>query len=137
MSNYSLNWFRLNTKIKSIQMLYRTQRHKFYPIFNKKFDHLETLLKICRPKKGLSAGSPCWPLVSSPQSKCPKRTFMLAQKYHVSISYMLSKPLKCFMESDTNINFKGQTRIRPPAKCWVECSFLPHKYHDSNFYQRF
>ena len=30
----------------------------FYPIFNKKFDHLETLLTIHRPKKVLSAGSP-------------------------------------------------------------------------------
>ena len=69
----------------------------FYPIFNKRFDHLETLLTICRPKKVLSAGSLCGPLVPSPQSKCPKRTFMLPQKYHVSVSNMLSKPLKCFM----------------------------------------
>ena len=29
----------------------------FYPIFNKSFDHLETLLTIRRPKKGLPAGS--------------------------------------------------------------------------------
>ena len=44
----------------------------FYPIFNKKFDHLETLLTIHRPKKVLSAGSLCGPLVPSPQCKCPK-----------------------------------------------------------------
>ena len=72
----------------------------FYPIFNKKFDYLETLLTIHRPKKVLSAGSLCGPLVPSPQSKCPKRTFMLPQKYHVSVSNMLSKPLKCFMENE-------------------------------------
>ena len=71
-----------------------------YPIFNKRFDHLETLLTIHRPKKVLSAGSLCGPLVPSPQSKCPKRTFMLPQKYHVSVSNMLSKPLKCFMENE-------------------------------------
>ena len=62
----------------------------FYPIFNKKFDHLETLLTIHRPKKVLSAGSLCRPLVPSPQSKCPKRTFILPQKYHASVSNMLS-----------------------------------------------
>ena len=43
----------------------------FYPIFNKMFDHLETMLTICRPKTVLPAGSLCGPLVPSPQSKCP------------------------------------------------------------------
>ena len=62
----------------------------FYPIFNKRFDHLETLLAIHRPKKVLSAGSLCGRLVPSPQSICPKRTFMLPQKYHASVSNMLS-----------------------------------------------
>ena len=72
----------------------------FYPIFNKRFDDLETLLAICRPKKVLSAGSLCGPLEPSPQSKCPERTFMLPQNYHVSVSNMLSKPLKCFVENE-------------------------------------
>ena len=62
----------------------------FYPIYNKRFDHLETLLTIHRPKKVLSAGSLCGPLVPSPQSKCPKRTFILPQRYHASDSNMLS-----------------------------------------------
>ena len=69
----------------------------FQPIFNKKLDHLEILLTICRPKKVLSAGSLCWPLVSSPQSKRPKRTSMLPQNHHASVSNMLWKPLKYFM----------------------------------------
>ena len=47
----------------------------FYTIFNKKFDHLEILLTIHRPKKVLSAGSLCGSLVPSPQSKCTKMTF--------------------------------------------------------------
>ena len=72
----------------------------FYPIFNKRFDHLETLLTTCRPKKVLSARSLCGPLVPSSQSKCPKRTYMLPEKYHVSVSNMLSKPLKCLMENE-------------------------------------
>ena len=72
----------------------------FYPLFNKTFDHLETLLTICRPKKALSAESLCRSLVPSPQSKCPKRTFMLPQKNHLSVSNMLSKPLKYFMENE-------------------------------------
>ena len=49
----------------------------FYSIFNKRFDHLETMLTICRPKTFLSAGSLCRSLLPSPQSKCPKWTFML------------------------------------------------------------
>ena len=43
---------------------------RFYPIFNKGFDHLETqkyrLLIIQRSKNVLSAGSLCGPLVPSP-----------------------------------------------------------------------
>ena len=70
----------------------------FYPLFNKKFDHLETLLTIHRPKKFLSPWSLCGPLVPSPQSKCHKRTFILPKKYHVSISNILSLPLKCFIK---------------------------------------
>ena len=53
------------------------------------FDHLETLLKIHRPKKVLSAGSLREPLVPSLQTKCPKRTFILPQKYHASDSNVL------------------------------------------------
>ena len=71
----------------------------FYPIFNKRFDPSETLLTICRPKTVLSVGSLRAPLVLSPQSKCPKRTFMLPLKHHASVSNILSKPLKRFMEN--------------------------------------
>ena len=62
----------------------------FYPIFNKRLDHLETLLTIQRPKKVLLAGSLRGPLVPSPQSKCPKMIFMLSQKYHAQVSNLLS-----------------------------------------------
>ena len=62
----------------------------FCSIFIKRFDHSETLLTKCRPKKALSAG---WQggrggLVPSPQ-------------YHASLLNMLSKPLKCFIENKT------------------------------------
>ena len=40
----------------------------FYPIFNKMFDRLETLHTIHKPKKVLSAGSLCEPLVLSSQN---------------------------------------------------------------------
>ena len=53
------------------------------------FDHLETLLKIHRPKNVLSAGPLREPLMPSPQTKCPKRTFILPQKYHASDSNVL------------------------------------------------
>ena len=44
----------------------------FYPIYNKRFDHLETLQTIHRPKKVLSAESLCGPLVPSPSLNAPK-----------------------------------------------------------------
>ena len=69
----------------------------FYPVYNERFDRLGTLLTICRPKNVFSAGSLWRALAPSPQSKWHKRTFMLLWKYHVSVSNMLSKPLKCFM----------------------------------------
>ena len=62
----------------------------FYLIFNKRFDHLERLLTIRRPKKAVSAGSLYGPFVPSPQSKCSKRTFILPQKYHALVSNMVS-----------------------------------------------
>ena len=62
----------------------------FYPFFKKIFDHLETLLTIQWPKNVLSAGSLYENLVPSPLSKCSKRTFILPQKYHASVSHMLS-----------------------------------------------
>ena len=74
-----------------------TSGRSFYPIFNKWFGRLETLLTMCRPKKVLPAGSLCRSLVPNSQSKCPVMTFMLPQSYHALVSNMLSKPLKCFM----------------------------------------
>ena len=62
----------------------------FYPFFKEKFDQFETLLSIYRLKNVLSAESLCDPLVPSPQSRCPKRTFILPQRYHASVSNMLS-----------------------------------------------
>ena len=57
----------------------------FYLIFIKRFDHLETLRTIHRPKKIWSAGSLCRSLVPS-----SKRTFILSQKYYASVSNMFS-----------------------------------------------
>ena len=107
----------------------------FYPIFNKRFDHLETLLAICRPIKVLSAGSPCGPLVPSHQSKCPKRTFMLNITLQFQICYQSHWNVSC--KTKTNINFRGQAWVRPPAKFLVKNFILPHQYHTSSFYQRF
>ena len=52
----------------------------FYPIFNKRYDHLETLLTIHRPKKALPAGSLCGPLVPSPLPKCLKKDIHITPK---------------------------------------------------------
>ena len=114
----------------------------FYPIFNKRFDHLETLLTVHRPKNVLSAGPLCRFLVPSLQSKCSKRTFILSQKYRASVSNSVSRfsyhsHLNVSQKTKTNINFRSQAWVRPPAKCWAKGFNLPHKYHAPNFYQRF
>ena len=102
----------------------------FHPIFNKRFDDLKTLVTIQRPKKTLSAGSLCGPLVPSAHSKGPKRTFILTRN-------MLSYQLKCFIENENKHRFQGPILGQTPAKCWVKGFYLPHKYHDLNFYRRF
>ena len=120
----------LNTFISSKNLLMFTLRNRAINRYRKFTYNMPT---ICKPKNVLSAGSLCGPSVSSPQSKCPKRTtFILTQKYHVSVSNMLSKQLKCSWKMKTNINFRGQTW--PPAKCWFKSFILPHEYHASNFY---
>ena len=85
---------------KHLLLYYSTEANSrsFHLIFNKRFDHLETLLTINRPKKELLAGSLRQSFVPNPLSKCPKRTFILQQKYHTSVSHMLSQPLKYFIE---------------------------------------
>ena len=47
---------------------------------------------------------------------CPKSIFILPQKYHVSVSNMLSQLLKCVIKKKTNINFRGQTWYLSPHK---------------------
>ena len=68
----------------------------FYSTFNKRFDHLETLLTICRPKKVFSAGLLCGPLVPSPQSKCPKRTFMCPKSIMLQFQICYQSSSKMF-----------------------------------------
>ena len=69
--------------------------------------------------------------------RCPKRTCILPQKYHVSVSNMLLQLLKCIIKRKTNINFRTQGWYWHPAKCWINDFILPHKYHTPNFYRRF
>ena len=73
------------------------------------------------------------PPVPSSHFKCPKRTFMLPEKYHASVLNMLSKPQKCSCKTKTNINFRGQGWVRPPAKFWPKGFILPNKYHSQIF----
>ena len=89
----------------------------FYPIFNKRFDHLETLLTIQRPKKALSAVLLCGPLVPTPQSKCPKRTSHYPKKIMVRFQICYHSHLNVSLKTKTNVNFRGQACVRAPAKC--------------------
>ena len=52
----------------------------FHPIFNKSFDHVETLLTTHIPENVLSAGSPCRALVPTPQSKRSKKDLHITPK---------------------------------------------------------
>ena len=89
--SFYLNFFEsLNSKYEYLFFSTGASDRIFYPFFNKRYGHLEKLMAVLWPKTTFSAGSLCGPLVSSPQSKCPKRTFILPQKYQVSVSNMLS-----------------------------------------------
>ena len=94
----------------------------FYPISSKRFDHLETLLTVRRPKKVSSAVSMCRPLVLSPQSKCTKKTLILLQKYHFSVTFHRNWKLTCISGAK-------------PGTLRVKDFILPHKYHAQNFYR--
>ena len=87
----------------------------FYPIINKTFYHLETLLTICRPKKVLSAGSLCGPLVPIPEFECPKRTLMLPQKYHIQFPICYQSYWNISWKRKTN-KFQGPNMGQTPCK---------------------
>ena len=102
----------------------------FYSIFKKGFDHLETLLTIKRPEKVLSAGSLCWSLVSSHQSKCPKSIML-----QIPICY--HSHLNVSQKTKTNTNFRGQAWFRPQqsagsrALCYPICTMPQISAKDS------
>ena len=65
-------------------------------------------------------------------SMCPKKTFILPQKYHDSVLHMLSQLLKCVPKTKTNIYFSGQTCYWPLTKSWFKDFTLPHLESCSN-----
>ena len=101
------------------------QRQKFLPIFNKRFYHLETVLTIHRPKKVLSAGSLCELLVPSPQSKCPKMTFIVPQSIMLQIQICCHSHSNVSLKTKTNTVFRGQAWVRPPANAGSRALFYP------------
>ena len=68
----------------------------FYPIFNKKFGHLETLLTIHRLKNVLTAGLLCRPLLRSPYSKSPKRTLLEPYSKSPKRTFHITQKVLCF-----------------------------------------
>ena len=107
----------------------------FTPFFNKRFDHLELLLTICRSKKSfvswVTVQCPVSSLNASKGPSCYPKSIM----FQFQICYQSHWNISC--KTKTHINFKGQDWVRPPTKFWVKGLILPHKYHAPNFYQRF
>ena len=106
----------------------------FYPIFSKRFDPLETLLTIHRPKKfcqlGHCAGLQC----SVPNLNTPKGPSSYPKSIMLQFQLCYLSHLNVSQNTKTNINFRGQACVRSPAKRWVKDFILPHKYHAPNFY---
>ena len=50
---YSFSYHMVILLIAYLFLTLQASARSFYPIFNKRIDHLETLLTICRPKKVL------------------------------------------------------------------------------------
>ena len=136
-----LSMFYYNVRViqeKSLTGSTRASDRSSDPIFRKKFDHLETLLAIHRPKKVLPVGSLCWPLVPNPQSKCPqKEPSYYPKSIMLQLQICYHSHLNASQRTKTNIDFRGQVWVRPLAKYWVKGFILPHKYHPPNFYRRF
>ena len=76
-----------NKKLKEIDLtvVQEPATEVFTPVLTKGLSTKKHCSQYADPKKVLSDESLCRPLVPSPQPKCPKRTFMLPQKYHVSV----------------------------------------------------
>ena len=91
---------------------------RFYPIFNKRFCKLETLLTMQGSAKVLSDGLPWAPLVPSLQSRSLKGTFILPQKYHASISNIFSQPLVSFIQIESQNKFlrSSLSQTLPPLQ---------------------
>ena len=97
--------YRIQSKFLIINSTGASDR-SFYPIFNKRFDHLETLLTICRPKKILSAGLLCGLLVSSPQSNALKGPSCYPKSIMFQFQICYQSHWNVSWKTKTNINFR-------------------------------
>ena len=77
-----------NIKVTSYVLYISTRAsgRGFYPIFNKTFDHLETLMTIHRPKNVLSAGSLYAPRGPSYYPKSVMLQFQICCHSHLNVS---------------------------------------------------
>ena len=107
----------------------RASDRSFYPIFNKSFEHLETLLTIRRSKNVLSAGSQCGPQCSFSNLNTPKGPSYYPKSIMLQFQICYHSHVNVSQETKTNLNFRGQVWVRPPAKSLVKGFILPHKYH--------
>ena len=92
-----------------------------YPIFNKRFDHLKTLLTIHTPRNVFQLGH-CVALQGPvPSLNAQKGSSYYPKSIMLQFQICYHSHLNDSQKIKTNINFRGQAQVRPPA----QTSFYP------------
>ena len=111
--------YRIQSKFLIINSTGASDR-SFYPIFNKRFDHLEKLLKNADQKKFCQLGHCAGLWFPVPSLDAPKGPSCYPKSIMFQFEICYQSHWNVSWKTKTNINFRGQTWVRPPAKCWVK-----------------
>ena len=88
----------------------------FYPIFNKRFDHLKILLTIHTPKSVFQLGHCVGLQDPIPSLNAPKGPSYYPKSIMLQFQICYHSHLNDSQKIKTNINFRGQAQVRPPAR---------------------
>ena len=92
----------------------------FTPFLTKGLTTYKHCWQYAGPKMFCQLGHCAGLYCSVPSLNVPKGPSCYPQKYHVSVSNMLSYPLKCFMENENKHKFQGPNLSQTPCKVLVQ-----------------
>ena len=125
MSNIFLEKSYTQCSVETTPFRTRASYRSFYPIFDKSFEHLETLLTIRRSKNvcqlGHSAGLQC----SFSNLNTPKGPSYYPKSIMLQFQICYHSHVNASQETKTNLNFRSQVWVRPRPKAWSRALFYP------------